>query len=211
MDLNPITKLAVLVDKDSGESTKFEDGGILKLITLLDNGEWGEEKSFDFPAMTDYISFRKRLQDSIKWLADVKIVILKQISGIAFTIYEGGLFSIWEMSGDPTKYYSYVAENELAARKKRADELQVQAVEPQLIERGKYFIDLQQAMESSQFSTKQVLMPFLKRGMFHELEVVCDHIPKWFDREFDEMLLEMTSEKLDNGLLKVVITGKKVK
>ena len=65
MDLNPITKLAVLVDKKTGLSTKFEDGGILNIMTLTKDGTWGVEKSFDFPSKLDYISFRKKLQESM--------------------------------------------------------------------------------------------------------------------------------------------------
>jgi len=51
-------------------------------------------------------------------------------------------------------------------------------------EEGRYRINLSALMEADRrFNSKQILLPFMAEAEFKELEILCDHLPRWFGRE----------------------------
>jgi len=58
---------------------------------------------------------------------------------------------------------------------------------------GSYFLNLEAALNSDpNLTSKKILLPFLKSKDFKSLEVICDHIPRWFNEEFENQGLHST-------------------
>lgn len=84
---------------------------------------------------------------------------------------------------------------------------------PQAVGDGCYRINLASILANdSGLNSKQVLVPFMEAVTFTQLEVLCDHPPRWFARELYKLNLTVASEQPNsNGkgvnVLVVPITG----
>jgi hypothetical protein len=45
------------------------------------------------------------------------------------------------------------------------------------------------------YSSKQILLPFFKENSFEILEMLCDHVPNWFDDELPVLGLSSRAEQ----------------
>lgn len=52
-------------------------------------------------------------------------------------------------------------------------------------------------------TTKQILLPFIHNIIFNELEIICRHVPHWFEGEFNKLNLKSEIEKINEGTVKV--------
>jgi nitrogen fixation protein NifB len=50
-----------------------------------------------------------------------------------------------------------------------------------------------------------VLLPFFQNNVFKKLEIVCKHVPKWFDNEFGVLKLDVRTEESADGLCHAVV------
>lgn len=67
---------------------------------------------------------------------------------------------------------------------------------PESLGNGCYRIDLAEILASdSSLNSKQVLVPFMAGVAFKQLEVLCDHPPRWFTRELHKLDLTVSSEQ----------------
>jgi hypothetical protein len=110
------------------------------------------------------------------------------------------------MQGAPAKFLDYIAANE--ARQRSVALRPAERPAPAGTEReGCYFIDLKTLLEKdSTLTSKQVLSPFLQNADFEELEVICEHVPLWFAKEFPGLKLNATTEQLAADRCRVVIS-----
>lgn len=66
---------------------------------------------------------------------------------------------------------------------------------PQAVGDGCYRINLASILANdSSLNSKQVLVPFMEGVPFRQLEVLCDHPPRWFARELHKINLAVASE-----------------
>jgi len=67
---------------------------------------------------------------------------------------------------------------------------------PQSLGDGCYRINLAKILNNdASLNSKQVLVPFMAGVAFKRLEVLCDHAPRWFDRELHKLNLTVASEQ----------------
>ena len=72
---------------------------------------------------------------------------------------------------------------------------------------GYYRFDLTQVQQKHpEMSSKSALLPFLKETPFYALDLVCDHIPPWFDHQLPAMQMQYRVENKNNSATHVVIT-----
>ncbi|MFT3952056.1 MAG: Fe-only nitrogenase accessory AnfO family protein, partial [Oscillospiraceae bacterium] len=55
------------------------------------------------------------------------------------------------------------------------------------------------------YSSKQILIPFFQNTDFELLEIRCEHIPKWFEKELPKLNLALRSEQYQS-CMKVFVT-----
>jgi len=60
----------------------------------------------------------------------------------------------------------------------------VQFLEPGMY-KGDFCLNMEEILSKNpQLTSKKILIPYLKNGDFNRLDVICSHVPKWFDKDF---------------------------
>lgn len=186
-----MNSIAVLLN-DNGETSSWQDSGVIKVYEKT-NEEWIELKSlpYSIASSTNIISLRKYLTELVEKLDNCRIFVANQVSGQLFSILEAHFFNVYELNGTPDIFLDSVL---ISEEKLQKEELLLASQSenkffPETIDKfGNYTIDLKKLLqEDGTVSSKQILLPFLKEEKFESLEVVCDHVPKWFDRELSDM------------------------
>ncbi|MEI7789069.1 MAG: Fe-only nitrogenase accessory AnfO family protein, partial [Chlorobiaceae bacterium] len=72
---------------------------------------------------------------------------------------------------------------------------------------GIYSIDLVHVQaKGAGFNSKDVLLPFLQSRVFRKLEVVCEHLPKWFEKKFETLKLQFRIEESTDNLCHAIVS-----
>jgi Fe-only nitrogenase accessory protein AnfO len=65
---------------------------------------------------------------------------------------------------------------------------------------GFFRIDLAKVLAGNpSLNSKQVLIPFMKETALRKLEILCDHIPRWFNQVVTQLNLQVESEVIDDS------------
>lgn len=197
-------EIGVLIDREGNVST-FDQGGIVTVYSVEDGGiRLLREKKYESAALRGAPAIRESLRELGAWLGNCRVLVSGSLNGIYFTVLEGMLFNMWEMTGKPLDFLDYICKSELEEQEKARLPEKVYA--PAEKERGVFFIDLEAVMSSdSGVTSKKVLLPFLKKENFKKLEVRCSHIPRWFDTELAPLKLRAAAEKRQDGYLVSIV------
>jgi len=186
-----MNSIAVLLN-NNGETSSWLDSGIIKVYERR-NEEWIESKSLPYciSTNTNIVSLRKYLSELVEKLDKCRIFVSKEVSGQLFSILEANFFNVYEINGLPDTFLDSILASEEKHQKEEhllASQAENKFFPEQIDKFGNYTIDLKKLLqEDGTVSSKQILIPFLKEEKFESLEVVCDHVPKWFDRELSDM------------------------
>lgn len=180
-------RIAVVEDSSRKTNSVFEPGWI---VVYSDNsGNWAKIDCFENPVhkVEGIVGIRKALSGIVNKLGNCKVIVASEISGVAFSIFEGAGFEIFTVKVDSVNILDSL-KNEMEEVSKEISNVKSADIHFYLkrgMNSGDYFLDLQEIMdENPQVTTKSILLPYLKEGDFARLDVVCGHVPPWFDREF---------------------------
>jgi Fe-only nitrogenase accessory protein AnfO len=77
---------------------------------------------------------------------------------------------------------------------------------------GQYQFNLAEVLQKNPtLNSREVLIPFLEKRAFQKLEIICDHLPRWFEMKADQLMLQTDYEEaaaVGHGM-KVVVSVKK--
>jgi Fe-only nitrogenase accessory protein AnfO len=49
---------------------------------------------------------------------------------------------------------------------------------------GYFYLNMKEILSKNpQLTSKRILIPYLKNGEFDRLDIICSHVPKWFDKD----------------------------
>lgn len=204
-------KIAVLEDGD-GKTSSILKSGIVRIYEKKEL-KWNiiDEIIFGLESTMDLDMVREKINEMAGNLGDCKVFTASTIGGIIYTIFERLGINAWEISGKAVDYLDYICEKEEEEERERIKLAQGGGV-PTPVKKGKfgsYFLDYIKIEErNDKYTTKQVLLPFLKDANFEDLTVICSHVPKWFDNEFANMGLKYTSTENEKHEYKVIIKHK---
>ncbi|WP_026881927.1 Fe-only nitrogenase accessory protein AnfO [Clostridium akagii] len=197
----------------NGATTSLNESGVVKVYSK-ENENWKviKEILLKMDESMSIVSIRENIQSTIEALGDCRIFIGNKVTGIPYTILEKIGYNIWEIEGKPEEFLDYVLENEYKQDELEfADDVKLQAV-PCPVSNGKdgYFsIDLKKIQEGNiNYSSKQVLLPFLNNTPFYELEIICSHEPKWLDMELKRKNLKADVESNVKNKVKITVSHK---
>ncbi|MDR3271399.1 MAG: hypothetical protein LBT32_07845 [Peptococcaceae bacterium] len=193
-------EIGVLMDQE-GHVATLESGGFI-VVYAVEAGRIVKEREKEYisAAHAGASAIRESLKELSTWLGACRVLVVREVNGIYFTVLEGLLFNMWEMSGQPRDFLDYIYKSELAEREKAQRPEKIYAP----VEKGRqvYFIDLEAVLNSdSGVTSKKVLLPFLNTESFKKLEVKCGHVPRWFANELEPLKLKSQTEKTDDGYL----------
>lgn len=213
--VNKPAEIAVFLG-ENGNTAKFYGEGKI-VIFSQDDGNWkiNREKEFFLKENQGIIDFRQTMEEILKFLSRCRIFVGLSITSIPYYFLEKAKFSLWEYDGNPSEFLDYVLLQEQLTQQhgKKASKKDSGEDEPAdagLLETpsGNYSILINGIQEKSAVSaSKQVLLPFLRRGGYESLEITCSQIPGWLEEEVLRRRLSLHIE--ENGRNKVKIILKK--
>jgi Fe-only nitrogenase accessory protein AnfO len=217
-------KIAVLVD-ENGYAVPYCDGGIIELYAF-EGTSWHFIKavSLGVDEGTNIAEVRARIHAVMAVIEGCKVFMVESIKSLSVGIFDGYGISVWNHKGVPMEAFDFVKEqeeNKIRQQRSCCDKPScnstcssntgepVQTSVPVAIENmsdGYYKIDLAKILKSNcSLNSKQVLIPFFQNTPFKKLEIICEHVPRWFDNEFEILKLHVQIEESDDGLCHAVV------
>jgi Fe-only nitrogenase accessory protein AnfO len=187
----------VLIASYVGENGKVEDffeRGSLRLFEEV-SGNWvcidevPLELREDMPLSVLKMQFRK----SVEELGQSRVFLARELCGVMRVFLEELEFRVWKSEGPLEVQLSDAARQE---REAVSTQLAVDAElpQPEVVgdpDEGRFHFDLLARLsEGGCHVSRDMLMPFFETVAFARLEVVCDHVPRWFPVELPELGLE---------------------
>ncbi|MBK1680715.1 Fe-only nitrogenase accessory protein AnfO [Rhodocyclus tenuis] len=201
-------KIAAYLNPQGDVASLYEPGCFrLYQASAADEG-WLSAQ--EIPFVTDYArplpEIKAALHAAIAGLDDCKTLVSAEVRGVLYSVLQEELgFRIWKSEGPLLQQLDSVRQKEAEHEAQKRFEIVAFAGKmlptPMLVgdpRDGCFWIDLKEALnhESGQTS-RQILIPFLERGQFRRLEVLCDHLPKWMTWEMERLDMSAESEEID--------------
>ena len=202
--------IAVLTDKE-GNTLSFYEPGMVKLFSN-DNGTWNCTREFPFELHDEkgLAGIQHCIQSMLSRLDECRILMVKFIKGVPLSILKESGVSVWKVEGSPLAFFEHIREEEEKLRPEHQKSIKPPLPEPLPVgdkKHGIYAIDLVYVQaKGAGFNSKDVLLPFLQSRVFQKLEVVCEHLPKWFEKEFTSLKLQFRIEESTDDLCHVIVS-----
>lgn len=204
-----MNKIAVFTDK-KGETTTFNNEGYLKVFSKV-NGKWCILRELKIlPGdMTKISEVRSKITSIANEINDCSIVVGKRISGIVYNIFSSANIIVWECEGRPEGFLDYIFDEEEKKKNEKPIKDEIGAViedHIKKIEEGYYYISLSNIQTiNERITSKQVLIPFLERGGFEKVEIMCSHIPPWIESKTTRYGLKMSIQDVCTNEIKITL------
>lgn len=190
-------EIAVLVAENKTTSSFEKDGTIL--VYGKDSCEWKINRQMEYKIkdLTDAFALHQKIKEICKWLGDCKIMVVNRIRGVHYIAFEEFQISMLEIKGTPEDFLEDIRECVNHQRTTQTVSMEHNAIYER--QPGKYYTDLRDVMNGkTSYNSKQILLPFIKNESYSVLEILCDHIPKWLEREQSELKIRMSVENYKN-------------
>ena len=178
-------KIAVVENNNQKTSSIFEPGFVATYEE--DGGEWKVLNRFENKVCNakGIAAVRMAVADTVKQLGDVKIVVASEIPGIAFGTFQAAGFEIFLVENSALDVLDSVKKEMLEVIEKRQEKPRkfdiMQFLEPGM-NKGDFCLNMEEILlKNPELTSKKILIPYLKNGEFNRLDVICSHIPKWFN------------------------------
>lgn len=187
-------EIAVLVNSE-GSTSGFESDGIIRIYSGT-GCNWTVIRQMEYRTenMTDSMSLHKRIKEICAWLEDCKIIVVSRIRGIHYIAFEEKQISMLEIRGMPDTFLDDI--RECLRHHRTGHEVPIEHNAVFELRPGIYHVDLREVMKgNTSYNSRQILLPFLKKQKYSLLEMICDHIPKWLEKEQTELKIRISVEK----------------
>lgn len=198
-------KIAVFLDAQ-GRTAPLWQPGVVAVFTRDDHG-WRACQSVPF-ALSPHMrlaEIRRRTQAMLSALPGCRHFVAQDIHGALLAWLDGMGVTMWRCRGEPSGFLDQLAER-IPAPSAPVTLLPEAFILPTEQE-GVFRLDLIAALRCGDgaHTSRRLLQPFLQQRPFQRLEVICDHVPKWFD-SLPEWGMSAQVETRDDHTLCVVIT-----
>lgn len=203
-------KIAAIFN-EAQEITTFEEGSCL-LVFIKEDINWQvkDEIHYRLDTSSSMAETRDNIRSIILQLMDCKILIGKSVTGLAYNILDRMGFIIYEAASVSDQLFDEIlTESEEAAADSGATAGATPTSPVMTSEEGVYYLNLIELQEQHpEISSKKALKSFIETTPFYKLEVVCSHIPPWFDALLPQKRLIYSTQELQKNVLKVEIIKK---
>jgi Fe-only nitrogenase accessory protein AnfO len=202
-----ISEIAVITGSD-GRTIPISEPGTVVVYRRV-RGTWLAQRRFPFAIEPDggLAGLRARTGELVAFLGGCRTVVAESAGGALFFGLEMAGCTVFEIAGSPAGFLDSVwqdAREEQEAKTPLPAGADIPA--PLEIAPGNYYISIREIQgKRPEVSSKQVLRPFVQRGDFTELEIVCDHVPPWLEVDAERFGYEIASERTGVHDVKVVI------
>ena len=203
-------KIAVLTDTE-GNTLSFYESGFVKLFSN-EKGMWNciEEFHFELNEEKGLAEIQRCIRSLLSRLQECRTVMVKFIKGVPLSILKESGVSVWKVDGSPLAFFEHIREEEEKIKVEHLESIKPLLPEPLPVgdkKHGIYAIDLVHLQaKGAGFNSKDVLLPFFQNRVFRKLEVVCEHLPKWFEKEFASLKLQFRIEESNDDLCHAIVS-----
>lgn len=186
-------EIAVLVNYE-GNTSVLEENGIIRVYSKV-NCEWIVTRDLEYHTedMKNSLELHERIREICLWLNNCKIIVVKRIRGIHYIAFEEKQISMLEIKGFPEDFLDDI--RECIKHQRTGQEVPMEHNRIFELRTGVFHTDLREVMKgNTSYSSKQILLPFLKNQKYSLLEILCDHVPKWMEKEQTELRIRFSVE-----------------
>jgi Fe-only nitrogenase accessory protein AnfO len=188
----------------------FEEGAIY----LFENGAQGWECIGVIPLSENsgmsLSEMKLSLTSAVQQIKNCSAFLVRDLSGIFRVFLEEQGFTVWKSEGELNVQLNNVMLRDQESRQEQ-DEPVPSIHQVGSTASGNYRVDLIELLASGVSTVShEILMPFFETVTFSRLEVVCEHIPRWFSFELEELGLKVESQTPNAsgvGISVVVVPG----
>ncbi len=201
-------KIAVFVDTEGKTASLYQQGTVRVYESWPSGWQPVREIPFGLSEEMGLAEIRTHILSMLAGLDGCRHFVARAINGAMLSYFDGMGIVMWKLAGDPVGFLSHI--QHIVEDKARQEQTGQGVTAAMFIKpgnvAGEYRLNLIDALDSdSALTSKQVLQPFLRLLDFTKLELVCHHLPKWFDRELPQLKLTLASEKKPDGRCYAVI------
>lgn len=195
----------------NGKTQSFLEPGIVKVYSgRMEEWKVTKEIIFRIDNITSLKMVREKIKNMVEALGDCKIFVGSEVKGIPYNVLDGMGFNTWELEGNAKDFLKFVFDKEEEEAKsviKANKENKVSLI--QKVKDGNYFLNLKKIQENDvNLTSKTILLPFLKSTTFYELQILCNHVPPWFEAEFERLNLKTQRQVLGQNEIRVTVFPK---
>jgi len=196
------TKIAVFSGENNRLTTVFDPCTVKVMEKIDDKWHATREISVFLDMKNGIADFRNNISNFVSAIKDVNVILAAEVSGIPYKVFDQEGFDICECEELSIDFLDKIleAKNNQEVRCEAYDvgEVNTEPVESEIV--GNYVLDLKKLFANkTSLTSKQALLPFLKHTPFHMLEVLCSHVPLWFDLEFEKLSLNKEITKISEN------------
>lgn len=199
--------IAVYVNEKGNVSSQREKGLICLYEKSADTWQRVREIPFDTSENNSIAGMRRTIIDMVQKLEGCKAFVASEVAGQLYYVLEANGFECFETEGKPEETLNSI-EDALKQEQKQNTQKQPESEDYILPtkEPGVYFVDMKRALNlNCSLTSKKLLMPFLHKQEFRCLEILCDHVPRWFTSDLMAMKLQATIVKASENESRVLI------
>lgn len=202
--------IAATVD-GNGNAIPFGESGTVNLYSYEEE-TWYVVDRFPFDLVHQYGlgELKESTQALAAKLGNCRILLVGDVSGYPRTMLLELGFSLWSIEGTPENYLEAVRQKSIEASEAAAAVVAAnQTVVPEARPvpkslggscSGVYTIDISESQVcGGNHNSREILIPFFRTTQFSRIDILCDHVPKWFSNEHAEMKLNYSTEPVKNG------------
>lgn len=184
-------KIAVVEDNNKLTASILKQGFIT--VYTQESGQWEMLSRFENTVYkaSEIAEVRKAVTDIVSKLDGVTIIIASELPGVAHSIFKDSGLGIFLVENNATDILDAAIEElsrVMEEQQKKTREIDVFQLFEHGMAKGDYYVNMIEVMLNyPQLTSKSLLLPYLKDGTFKRLDVICSHIPPWFDKDFDEL------------------------
>ncbi len=202
---------SIAVILDSNNKISSIEAGTVLLVYSKESVGWKviREVVYSLDTGSEINIVRENIRALISSLEDCKVVVGKTIAGLSYNCFERLGFEIYEAEAFSEALLEEIRmdlENGLSSSEAEAEALTVPTAPYLIAEEGVYFLNLVLLQNRHpEISSKKALQTFIESTPFYRLEVICSHVPPWFDVQLPQKGLSYSVEKIQPEGLKVSI------
>ncbi len=200
--------IAVFTNEQRETASLYQPGKITVYHKLPANWEILREQNFCLNRDSGILGLRKSMNEALKFMQQCRIFVASSVVGVPFFELEKSGYSIWEFAGKPPEFLDYIWQQEAQARQQENNQVKIPS--PFETTPGSYQISLNEIQgQNYGISTKQALLPFLRKAEFRNLEVRCRHVPPWLEAELISCNLTADIMKISQDEFRVFVNKAK--
>lgn len=178
----------------TGAVVSFSEDAILR-VYRRDGDSWVSirERDWDTNRQDSMAALRDGLGEVVAWLDGCSVVASARSNGFFRVAFGGFGVALWSVRGYPPDFIDQIARFYGESGEAGSDGSDL--IRPIAGRVGHYAVDLREVMaHNTSLNSRDVLLPFFRDASFEHLEILCDHIPRWFENELPHLNLSADVE-----------------